>query len=48
VIQTDRAYIAEYGGRGALLDLSKQGNIDTSKIDLDALKSGQVSGKQLA
>ena len=46
VIQMDQAYIAEYGGRGALLDLSKQGNVDTSKIDQDALKSGQVSGKQ--
>lgn len=46
VIQMDQAYIAEYGGRGALLDLSKQSNIDTSKIDQEALKSGQVSGKQ--
>ncbi|WP_285246011.1 extracellular solute-binding protein [Pseudarthrobacter sp. efr-133-R2A-89] len=46
VIQMDQAYIAEYGGRGALLDLSKQSNIDTSKIDQDALNSGQVSGKQ--
>ncbi|KIC65428.1 ABC transporter substrate-binding protein [Pseudarthrobacter phenanthrenivorans] len=46
IIQMDQAYIAEYGGRGALLDLSKQGNIDTSKIDRDALTSGQVDGKQ--
>ena len=46
VIQMDQAYIAEYGGRGALLDLSRQSNIDTSKIDQDALKSGQVGGKQ--
>ncbi|MBT1001302.1 extracellular solute-binding protein [Paenarthrobacter sp. DKR-5] len=46
VIQMDQAYIAEYGGRGALMDLSKQSNIDTSKIDQDALKSGQYNGKQ--
>lgn len=46
VIQMDQAYIAEYGGRGALLDLSKQSNVDTSKIDQDALKSGQINGKQ--
>lgn len=30
VIQMDQKYIAEYGGRGALLDLAKQGGIDTS------------------
>ncbi|WP_125612890.1 ABC transporter substrate-binding protein [Specibacter cremeus] len=46
VIQMDQAYIAEYGGRGALLDLSKQSGVDTSKIADSALKSGQVDGKQ--
>ncbi|BAS07446.1 putative ABC transporter substrate-binding protein YesO [Arthrobacter sp. Hiyo4] len=30
VIQMDQKYIAEYGGRGALLDLAIQGGIDTS------------------
>ncbi|NUS35415.1 MAG: extracellular solute-binding protein, partial [Pseudarthrobacter sp.] len=46
VIQMDQKYIAEYGGRGALMDLSKQGGIDTSKLDKEALASGQYDGAQ--
>lgn len=46
VIQMDQKYIAEYGGRGALLDLSKQSGIDTSKLDKEALASGQYNSKQ--
>ncbi|MBA4103709.1 MAG: ABC transporter substrate-binding protein, partial [Arthrobacter sp.] len=46
VIQMDQKYIAEYGGRGALLDLSKQSGIDTSKLDEEALASGQYDGAQ--
>ena len=45
VIQMDQQYIAEYGGRGALLDLSKQ-SVDTSKLDASAVQAGQVQGKQ--
>ncbi|NYE95442.1 multiple sugar transport system substrate-binding protein [Psychromicrobium silvestre] len=46
IIQMDQQYLAEYGGRGALLDLSGQKAIDTSGITQDALKAGQVDGKQ--
>jgi multiple sugar transport system substrate-binding protein len=46
VIQMDQKYIAEYGGRGALLDLSKQKGIDTSKLDKEALASGQYGDAQ--
>jgi multiple sugar transport system substrate-binding protein len=46
VIQMDQKYIAEYGGRGALLDLSKQGGIDTSKLDKESLASGQYDDAQ--
>jgi len=46
VIQMDQKYIAEYGGRGALLDLSKQKGIDTSKLDKEALASGQYDDAQ--
>jgi multiple sugar transport system substrate-binding protein len=46
VIQMDQKYIAEYGGRGALMDLSKQSGIDTSKLDKEALASGQYGGAQ--
>jgi multiple sugar transport system substrate-binding protein len=46
VIQMDQKYIAEYGGRGALLDLSKQKGIDTSKLDKEALASGQYEDAQ--
>ncbi|MBW4093909.1 MAG: ABC transporter substrate-binding protein [Acidobacteria bacterium] len=45
VLQMDQQYIAEYGGRGALLDLGAQKSIDTSGVGDDALKSGQVKGK---
>lgn len=45
VIQMDLAYIAEYGGRGALLDLSKQKDLDTSGIDQPTLDAGQYGGK---
>jgi multiple sugar transport system substrate-binding protein len=46
VIQMDQKYIAEYGGRGALLDLSKQDSIDTSKLDKEGLASGQYDDAQ--
>ncbi|MCO4239058.1 extracellular solute-binding protein [Pseudarthrobacter sp. MDT3-26] len=46
VIQMDQKYIAEYGGRGALLDLAKQGGIDTSKLDKESLASGQYDNAQ--
>ncbi|MDQ0692368.1 ABC transporter substrate-binding protein [Arthrobacter sp. W4I7] len=46
VIQMDQKYIAEYGGRGALLDLSKQDDIDTSKLDKEGLASGQYDDAQ--
>ncbi|WP_235564551.1 ABC transporter substrate-binding protein [Arthrobacter sp. Soil762] len=46
VIQMDQKYIAEYGGRGALLDLAKQGGIDTSKLDRESLASGQYDNAQ--
>jgi multiple sugar transport system substrate-binding protein len=46
VIQMDQKYIAEYGGRGALLDLSKQDGIDTSKLDKEGLASGQYDDAQ--
>ncbi|KNH16204.1 ABC transporter substrate-binding protein [Arthrobacter sp. ZBG10] len=46
VIQMDQKYIAEYGGRGALLDLAKQDGIDTGKLDKEALASGQYDGSQ--
>ncbi|MEE2523193.1 sugar ABC transporter substrate-binding protein [Pseudarthrobacter sp. J75] len=46
VIQMDQKYIAEYGGRGALLDLAKQEGIDTSKLAEEALASGQYDGAQ--
>jgi multiple sugar transport system substrate-binding protein len=46
VIQMDQKYIAEYGGRGALLDLSKQDGINTSKLDKEGLASGQYEDAQ--
>ncbi|MET4061896.1 multiple sugar transport system substrate-binding protein [Arthrobacter sp. UYP6] len=46
IIQMDQKYIAEYGGRGALLDLSAQDGIDTSKIGKEDLASGQYEDKQ--
>ncbi|MFC8304463.1 ABC transporter substrate-binding protein [Specibacter sp. NPDC057265] len=45
IIQMDQKYIAEYGGRGALADLSTLG-VDVSGIDPQALATGQYSGKQ--
>lgn len=45
IIQMDQKYIAEYGGRGALADLSTLG-VDVSGIDPEALATGQYSGKQ--
>ena len=46
IIQMDQKYIAEYGGRGVLLDLAAQDGIDTSKISENDLASGQYDGKQ--
>ena len=44
VIQMDMAYIAEYGKRGALLDLAKHG-ADTSKFVQGSVDSGKIDGK---
>ncbi|KIS28511.1 ABC transporter substrate-binding protein [Arthrobacter sp. SPG23] len=46
VIQMDQKYIAEYGGRGALLDLAKQDGIDLSKMDQEQLASGRYNDAQ--
>jgi multiple sugar transport system substrate-binding protein len=46
VIQMDQKYIAEYGGRGALMDLSKQSGIDMSRMDKEQLASGQYDNVQ--
>jgi multiple sugar transport system substrate-binding protein len=46
VIQMDQKYIAEYGGRGALLDLSKQSGVDTSRMDKEQLAAGQYDDAQ--
>lgn len=45
IIQMDQKYIAEYGGRGALADLSTLG-VDVTGIDKGALATGEYSGKQ--
>ena len=42
IIQMDMAYIAEYGIRGALLDL---GRVDTSKFVEGTVDSGKIDGK---
>jgi multiple sugar transport system substrate-binding protein len=42
IIQMDMLYIAEYGSRGALLDL---GSIDTSKFVEGTVDSGKINGK---
>jgi multiple sugar transport system substrate-binding protein len=42
IIQMDMNYIAEYGTRGALLDL---GGIDTSKFVEGTVDSGKINGK---
>jgi multiple sugar transport system substrate-binding protein len=44
IIQMDQAYIAEYGGRGALLDMSKVGTIDFAPLKT-ALPAGTMDGK---
>jgi multiple sugar transport system substrate-binding protein len=44
IIQMDMAYIAEYGTRGALLDLAKYG-ADTSKFVAGSVDSGKINGK---
>ena len=41
IIQMDRAYISEYGNRGALLDLS---GVDTSKFIEGPVDSGKIDG----
>lgn len=43
IIQMDMAYISEYGSRGALLDLSKNG-ADTSKFLAGTVDSGKIDG----
>ncbi|TAP43339.1 extracellular solute-binding protein [Arthrobacter sp. S39] len=45
IIQMDEKYVREYGDRGALLDLKKLNGLDTSGIDPDTLKSGEVDGQ---
>jgi len=42
IIQMDMAYIAEYGARGALLDLSK---VDVSKFVEGTVESGKINDK---
>ena len=42
IIQMDMAYIADYGSRGALLDL---GRVDTSKFVEGTVDSGKIDGK---
>ncbi|MFF1252350.1 ABC transporter substrate-binding protein [Pseudarthrobacter sp. NPDC058329] len=44
IIQMDEKYVREYGDRGALLDLKKL-SLETSDIDAETLKSGEVEGK---
>ena len=43
IIQMDMAYIADYGSRGALLDLTKYG-ADTSKFVSGTVDSGKING----
>ncbi|MCU1516724.1 MAG: transporter substrate-binding protein [Pseudarthrobacter sp.] len=45
IIQMDEKYVREYGDRGALLDIKKLTGLDTSGIDPDTLKSGEVDGE---
>ena len=48
VIQMDEAYIAAYGGRGALLDMSTQSSVlDLSAMDAKVLETGKVGGTQV-
>jgi multiple sugar transport system substrate-binding protein len=44
IIQMDQAYIAEYGGRGALLDMKTVGTIDTDPLK-STLDEGILNGK---
>lgn len=44
IIQMDQSYIAEYGGRGALLDMSKVGTIDFAPLK-SSLAAGTLDGK---
>jgi multiple sugar transport system substrate-binding protein len=45
VIQMDESYIAAYGGRGALLDLSTKSSVlDLSPMDARVLDTGKVGG----
>ena len=44
IIQMDQAYIAEYGGRGALLDMSKVSSIDFTPLK-SSLAAGTLDGK---
>ena len=45
VIQMDESYIAAYGGRDALLDLSTQSSVlDLSAMDAKVLDTGKVAG----
>lgn len=45
IIQMDEKYVREYGDRGALLDMKKLTGLDTSGIEPDTLKSGEVGGE---
>lgn len=46
IIQMDEKYIREYGDRGALLDLAKNG-VDTSKFAVGTADPGMIEGKLL-
>ncbi|MEU4425889.1 extracellular solute-binding protein [Actinoplanes sp. NPDC024001] len=49
IIQMDELYLASYAERGALLDLkTAEKHLKTADIDGEALKTGQVDGKQYA
>lgn len=45
VVQMDQKYIAEYGGRGALLDLSQHEALNLDDFPKGALESGTYDGK---
>ncbi|MFT4210841.1 MAG: extracellular solute-binding protein [Microbacterium sp.] len=47
VVQMDELYLASYGNRGALYDLSNL-NIDTTNFDTSAVDLGKVDGTQYA
>lgn len=48
VIQMDEAFLNEYAGRGALLDLTGVSGLDTSEIAESTLATGQADGGQYA